>query len=42
MRSIGAMHGAVCVLGRPAADRGVNVAEGLDDALARRQRGRQG
>ena len=34
MRSIGAMRGAVCVLGRPAADRGVNVAEGLDDALA--------
>ena len=50
MRSIGAMRGAVCVLGMPAADRGVNVAEGLDDALAlaarlalaRRQRGRQG
>ena len=34
MRSIGAMRGAVCVLGMPAADRGVNVAEGLDDALA--------
>ena len=34
MRSIGAMRGAVCVLGRPAADGGVNVAEGLDDALA--------
>ena len=34
MRSIGAMRGAVCVLGMPAADGGVNVAEGLDDALA--------
>ena len=34
MRSIGAMRGAVCVLGLPAADGGVNVAEGLDDALA--------
>ena len=34
MCSIGAMRGAVCVLGMPAADHGVNVAEGLDDALA--------
>ena len=28
------MWEAVCVLGMPAADGGVNVAEGLDDALA--------
>ena len=34
MRSIGAMRGAVCVLGLPDAVSGVNVAEGLADALA--------
>ena len=33
-RDIGAMRGAVCVLGRPAAAGCVNVAEDLDDALA--------
>ena len=34
MRSIGAMRGAVCVLGLPDAVSGVNVAEGLADVLA--------
>ena len=33
-RSIGAMRGAVCVLGLPDAVSGVNVAEGLADVLA--------